>query len=218
MPDQERMIVGIGYKMHSGKDTLANILARDHGFVAYHFANKVKEVAQVMFGYTWKQMNSAEDKASFDPVAGMTIREVLQKVGNGMREALGHDVWIKSLFAEIDRSNETKIVIPDVRYLNELQEVTRRGIACQIVRSRELRGFAGPETDAERHVSETELDVVPERVWSVIIHNDGPISKLEDAAARIISLYPELHSGMQYHMNPETTPDKELLDASPSDE
>jgi len=49
-------IILLGYKAHSGKDTLADYLEEEKGFIKYSFAKKLKSVVADLYGFTHEQM------------------------------------------------------------------------------------------------------------------------------------------------------------------
>jgi hypothetical protein len=51
-----RMIIGITGKAGSGKDTVADILVKDHGFVRIGFADVMKRFCAEVFGFTDEQL------------------------------------------------------------------------------------------------------------------------------------------------------------------
>ena len=98
------MIIGIAGKMGSGKDTLA----RNIGYPMFAFANKLKEIARELF--------------HVDPkIKGKRTREILQKVGQGMRD-IDPNVWVNYLIEKL-KGIGYNCIITDVRYVNEAQAI-----------------------------------------------------------------------------------------------
>ena len=111
------MIIGISGKAGSGKDTAAkmlevlyanpNILYEDFSNRKYknfadiqivHFADSLKETAQVLFRIGEWETNTQEGKKTTIEWIGKTVRELLQGVGQGLRDAIDPNLWIKVLF------------------------------------------------------------------------------------------------------------------------
>jgi hypothetical protein len=115
--------------MCSGKTWAANYLVQNHAYVKFGFAKGVKDLAAKLFDVTGKDGND---------------RLILQKVGGSMRE-IDPEVWINLALKEIawfENVNQhvlpsgyvlgeplpvPKIVIDDLRYLNEAVALQENG-------------------------------------------------------------------------------------------
>ena len=191
------MIIGISGKAGSGKDTAAKMLEvlyanpdisyedfanrRYKNFAdiqVVHFADILKETVQVLFGIGEWETNTQEGKRTTVDWIGKTVRELLQKVGQGLRDAIDPDLWVKALFANTE--DWTNIIIADVRYPNELEAIKERdGILLRIDRK-----GAG----AGNHSSETALDDY--REWDFHIGNNGSMEDLFEAMRIFTKEYP----------------------------
>ena len=191
------MIIGISGKAGSGKDTAAKMLEvlyanpdisyEDFANKRYknfadiqivHFADSLKETAQVLFRIGEWETNTQEGKKTTINWIGKTVRELLQGIGQGLRDAIDPNLWVKILFANTeDWSNS---IIADVRYPNEIYAIKKRnGVLIRIDRK-----GAG----AGNHSSETALDDYKE--WDVHIENNGSIEDLFEAMKIFIKNYP----------------------------
>ena len=54
------MIIGITGKKRSGKDTISDFLVEKYGFVKYGFADPIKDIARIIFGFTENQLFEKE--------------------------------------------------------------------------------------------------------------------------------------------------------------
>ena len=191
------MIIGISGKAGSGKDTAAKMLEvlyanpdisyedfanRRYKNVAdiliVHFADALKETAQVLFRLGEWETNTQEGKKTTINWIGKTVRELLQGIGQGLRDAIDFDLWVKILFA--NTKGWSNYIIADVRYPNELEAIKKRnGILLRIDRK-----GAG----AGNHSSETALDNYKE--WDVHIENNGSIEDLFETMKIFIKNYP----------------------------
>lgn len=182
------MIIGISGKAGSGKDTAAKMLEvlyanpdisyEDFANRRYknfadiqivHFADALKETAQVLFRLGEWETNTQEGKKTIINWIGKTVRELLQGIGQGLRDAIDFDLWVKILFANTE--GWSNYIIADVRYPNEVYAIKKRnGILIRIDRK-----GAG----AGNHSSETALDDYKE--WDVHIENNDSIEDLFEA-------------------------------------
>ena len=191
------MIIGISGKAGSGKDTAAKMLEvlyanpdisyedfvnkRYKNFTdiqIVHFADSLKETAQVLFRISEWETNTQEGKKTTINWIGKTVRELLQGIGQGLRDAIDPNLWVKILFANTE--GWSNYIIADVRYPNEVYAIKERnGVLIRIDRK-----GAG----AGNHSSETALDNYKE--WDVHIENNGSIEDLFEAMKIFIKKYP----------------------------
>ena len=191
------MIIGISGKAGSGKDTAAKMLEvlyanpdisyEDFANKRYknfadiqivHFADSLKETAQVLFRIGEWETNTQEGKKTTINWIGKTVRELLQGIGRGLRGAIDPNLWVKILFANTE--GWSNYIIADVRYPNEIYAIKKRnGVLIRIDRK-----GAG----AGNHSSETALDDYKE--WDVHIENNGSIENLFETMKIFIKNYP----------------------------
>lgn len=191
------MIIGISGKAGSGKDTAAKMLEvlyanpdisyedftnkRYKNFAdiqVVHFADTLKETAQVLFRISEWETNTQEGKKTTIDWIGKTVRELLQGIGQGLRDAIDPDLWIKILFANTE--NWSNYIIADVRYPNEIKAIKERnGILLRIDRK---------DAGAGNHSSETALDNYND--WDVHIENNGSLKSLFENMRIFTKNYP----------------------------
>ena len=191
------MIIGISGKAGSGKDTAAKMLEvlyanpdisyEDFSNKKYnkfadiqtmHFADILKETVQVLFGIGEWETSTQEGKKTTISWIGKTVRELLQEVGQGLRDAVDPDLWVKALFVNTEEC--TNFIVADVRYPNELEAIKERdGILLRIDKN-----GAG----AGNHSSETALDDYGE--WDFHIGNNGSLEELFEAMRIFTKNYP----------------------------
>ena len=191
------MIIGISGKSVSGTDTAATMLEvlyanpdisyEDFANKKYknfadiqivHFADSLQETTQVLFRIGEWETNTQEGKKTTINWIGKTVRELLQGIGQGLRDAIDFDIWVKILFANTE--GWSNYIIADVRYPNEVYAIKKRnGVLIRIDRK-----GAG----AGNHSSETALDDYKE--WDVHIENNGSIEDLFETMKIFIKNYP----------------------------
>jgi hypothetical protein len=140
-------VIGFGHKARHGKDTAcAAILKVIPNSVRVSFADDLYAYCRVMHGMTVKDA------------------PLLQRVGVQMREA-DPCVWIRCAYSKMLQAaadGATLVVIPDVRFKNELAFVRDLGgYAVKVTRLHPVtrEAFVDPSRPAD-HPSETDLDNV----------------------------------------------------------
>ena len=134
----------------TGKSTLANYLVENHGYTKYSFADGVRkltcEVMATLIGLNkddvWEEYFAHQDKYTYHKgslinltaVHGFMVghRNLMQGVGNGVREVIGEDAWIHSLINLINEEDKYPFVIDDCRYPNEAEEMQTKSIVVYL--------------------------------------------------------------------------------------
>lgn len=169
--DNKGIIIGLSHKRCRGKDTTADYLCYRYNFHKVAFADALKEAARTIFGLSQEQLYG-ELKQSRDPFWNRTPRELLQLLGTEAgRNIFGDDIWIKALYRKISAHPERSFVIPDARFLNEVEAIKSWGGYC--IRIDRNIPF---DPLIDNHPSETELDGYED--WDYTIDNNGTIQDL----------------------------------------
>jgi len=171
-------IIAISGKLGSGKDTLANLIQQvstEHWEITA-FAKRLKEIVALLAGVSYESTLSQEGKNLQIPEFGMTIGEMLQKIGtNALRDNFHKEVWVQSVFSQINKSTSNWI-ITDCRFENEAKAVIKNG--GYVIRiDRPINPIAINSGRDLNHPSETGLDHFDK--WSYRITNDGTIDQLK---------------------------------------
>lgn len=172
------MLIGLGYKARSGKDTVADYLEKEYSYYRHSFAFQLKALLWFLFGIDDELLISG-DKNTYIPLWGMTVREMLQKIGtDALRNNFDKDIWVKLAFKDIlDGENQ---VFTDVRFENEAKAIKEKGgILIRIDRDNEQ--LTGPTAT---HQSESELDEFSD--WDYILVNNGTLQDLYDGIDTIM--------------------------------
>jgi len=145
------MIIAFGHKKRTGKDSAGQYLERKYGFVRLAFADALKEGAMAIFGLSHVQCyGPTEIKEAVDPRWDMSPRGILQAMGEGMRQAIYPDVWVRIVQERMLADRTKNYVITDLRYPNEAQMVRKLG--GMLVR------IDRPGIPQDNHISETAMD------------------------------------------------------------
>lgn len=195
------MIIGLSGYARSGKDTVADILVKNHGFRKVAFADKLREVLYALdpiVSYTgWRDYKGRPFAPSDDTYVtvqnvidyfgwdgykesqhGDEIRRLLQRLGTEAgRQVLGEDIWVDTIFNKSVARED--IVISDCRYKNEANAIEQRydGDIWRIERP--------GVRPANSHISETDLD---DWNFAYTINNSSTIAALETTVAHVINL------------------------------
>ena len=175
------MIIGLSGYARSGKDEVAKILVEEYGYTRAAFADKIREflyetnpqiggnrLQHLIDTYGWEVAKSQPE-----------VRHLLQSIGVGARKLLGDDIWIYQVLKDLHPSD--KVVISDVRFINEAECIGARG--GQLWRIK--RPGVEPIND---HVSENELDGYK---VDMILKNEGTLEDLRKM----------VHNRMEFTLN-----------------
>jgi hypothetical protein len=164
------IIIGIAGKMHSGKDTLCDIIRNECAVktVRIAFADALKlEVARAT-GTTVDYINIHKPQ----------FRTVLQWWGSDFRRKDDVDYWIKQTWqAIVNLPDDVQLVIiPDVRFKNEAEAIKKvGGLVFNIKRNTNMHST---------HISECDLNDYTQ--YDETIDNNSTILSLTQKAHTII--------------------------------
>lgn len=180
-------IIGLTGAARAGKDSVADVLTREHGYIRFAFADELRimlmeinpmiciEHSESMMA--WMPLDDAVLAYGWDFVKEHGGRELLQNLGAAVRRR-DPEFWINIVRKQMERDWSRSMVITDCRHLNELAFI--RSVGGKIWRIE--RPGVGPIND---HVSEHEWrQDVPEKV----LKNDGNLSDLLVRVAGVLQL------------------------------
>ena len=187
--------IGIGHKKQTGKSTFAELLASRLSHLETRivsFAAPLKKLARDCYGLSYEQtdgdlketechLTNLDLPSWVDEWGGksnrinttyhITPRQLLQDLGLTLREAIP-GIWSRAPFRGVYPDHVKYVIIPDVRFEDELMFVRdRKGILIKV--NRKI-----PEKDT--HVSEVELDAF--EGWDIVVDNNGTLVELEREA------------------------------------
>lgn len=138
-------VIGVAGQLRNGKDMTSDYLAEKLEFKRAAFASNVKKIFCDTFGVDLDFVEKWKTSAESPPGFNMNVRQALQFIGDGFRK-IKSDIWIDLVF----RNNPEKIVISDVRYVNELKKIKEKnGVNILIYRP----GYLNQETnDSEAQI------------------------------------------------------------------
>jgi hypothetical protein len=174
------MIIGLSGYAQSGKDTVAQILVEDYGFTRLAFADIIKKAMYTLdpiINLDGLRLAHAVEKYGWDGVKSLPeVRRLLQVMGSEIgRDLIDPQIWVELTMHNVHPND--KIVISDVRFRNEAEEIKwRHGNVWRI--SRIEKG-----APINIHRSETDMDS-----WDFdhYISNNGTIPELALAIKEIL--------------------------------
>ena len=195
-----RLLIGICGQSGSGKDTMADYLKKRHNFVKLSLADPLKRVCKEIYDFSDQQLwGPSEERNKQDlryPTGRgfLTPRAALQTLGTEWGRSLYEDTWtdyalriardilngthtydqkkgviplgfVRSFFNDIGG-----VVIPDVRFKNEIKRIkAARGI---VIRLRRQGKEGNMEGGIAGHASEAEMKTIPTTEFDYVL--DAP--------------------------------------------
>jgi hypothetical protein len=216
-----RPIIGITGLIGSGKGTIATALVNNHSYTKMSFADAVKDACAVIFGWDRKMIEgdtpeSREWRTQVDEfwsdrlgIPDFTPRMAMQLLGTEAgRGVFGEEIWVSTVEKRILSMTEGHgVVIPDVRFPNEIQCIKKmHGIIVQVRRgdlpehwdltvlyNRSQAGLIPKNPTIEAHGKWLDENIhASEREWigmdipDYVVFNDAGIERLEYAAKMLI--------------------------------
>ncbi len=189
------MLIAFLGKKRSGKDTVADFLIKNKGFQKYVFADPLKKGLKAFFNLTDEQLYDEKLKETIDERWGVSPRRLLQVIGTDIfqhsinqfipelkGEPRNH--WV-NLFKEWymkekEKNPNLKIVIADARFIHEIKAIKELGgVVIKINRT------VGNNINNDMHLSETEIDSIPDDMIDDTIINDDTLEKLYEKVNQI---------------------------------
>lgn len=209
-------IISLSGSIGSGKDTVADILIREHGFTKFAFAAAVKDCLAVIFDWDRQRLEgiTPEDRAWRETVDSwwsqrldmpdLTPRWAMQNYGTEvMRNHFHTDVWVASLQNKLQHHRSDRIVVTDTRFLNEFRGLHDIGAVMTRVRrgadpdwaTTAFNAVNSPD-DHQRAMCQYSLHTqgIHSSEWESlgfaydhIIHNDGSLDELTASVNRLVA-------------------------------
>jgi hypothetical protein len=175
------MIIGLSGYAQVGKDTVARILVEDYGYTRIGFADTIKKAAYILdpiITLDGVRLAHAVDKYGWDGAKQVPeVRRILQVLGSEIgRDLIDPQLWVELAMHSVHQSDN--IVISDVRYRNEAEEIKwKHGEIWRI--SRIQKG-----APVNVHRSETDMDS-----WDFdqYVSNNDTIDELKEEIALLMS-------------------------------
>jgi hypothetical protein len=192
------IIIGIGHRARSGKDTIAEHMVKNYGFTRYALADKLKESVNLVTG--WNQDHAfGHLKEVVDPYFGISPRAAYQGIGtSGYRSVFGASVWAKALRLQIEADaaksaspDQYRVVIADLRFREGEVEMVKAmgGLLWKVNRPGLPALTAPPKSQFMRQIHkltgkdksyshQSEWDLQDFEGWDAVFNNNGTIDEL----------------------------------------
>lgn len=189
-------VIGLTGPAGSGKDTVGDILVRNHNFVKIALADPLKNGISAMFGISNDVLNYRDLKEKPHPLlCNRTPRYVMQTLGTEWgRNLIADDIWTRIADQTIKKYkknafdlNINGVVITDIRFESEAKWF--RSISNNLWH---IKRNDNPYHISSDHISENGIKMLDED-WSIL--NNFSIDELERMVNFLYSLtYMELSS------------------------
>lgn len=156
-------LIGTCGFLGAGKSTVADYLVRTHGFTRLSFAAAVKDITAVLFGWDRQLLEGAtptsrewrdQPDAFWTSRMGRawTPRLALQFVGTDLCRTHVHpNIWVDTVLKQIQALGPTaRVVIDDVRFVNEIDLLRAVGGQIVVVLRRQTDGTYFPSYEHAR--------------------------------------------------------------------
>jgi dephospho-CoA kinase len=172
------MIIGLSGYARAGKDTVAKILVEEYGYSRIAFGDIIRSAIYSLnpiVTYDGMRLQHLVDLEGWEIAKSVPeVRRLMQTMGTEVgREIIDPQIWVE-LTLSTTKPND-KIVIPDVRFRNEAEEIKYRG--GQIWRISRI----DKDAPINSHRSESEMD---DWTFDQYVANNGTIGDLQEEVAR----------------------------------
>lgn len=172
-------IIGVCGKRRSGKDLVANFICSQYNYTNKKISSDLKSIIKILFGFTDSQLES-DEKDIIDPMWDITPRQPMQFFGTEIMQYkiqelipdIQRNFWIKSFINKNVVNNTQKIIVSDIRFLHEYEELKKYNII--IIRVDRINENVN-NSAVDEHISEKEYLKIPA---DIVIQNDGTIEDL----------------------------------------
>lgn len=188
------MIIGIAGKKRSGKDTISDYLIQEYDFIKYGFADPIKDIGKIIFGFTEEQLYGNK-KDIIDLQWGIKPRDFFQKFGTDYGQFIFPEhfpeifkgenkrgLWVQVFknwyLNKLEIDPCIKVIINDVRFQHEFDLIKSLGGYIIKVERDKIVNIN------DIHISENELDNIK---FNCIIQNNSSIEDLYRKIKEIIN-------------------------------
>lgn len=181
------MVIAITGKKRSGKNTASEYLRKNYKFREYAFAQPIKTVSYLLFG--WDAKKDEELKEVIDPYWGISRRQFWQWLGTDamqldlckkypeFEKKTGRSIWVNIFNSRYEADKSINYAISDFRFPHEEEYLKSiNAITIKVVRN---------DTDkiVDLHESEIYIDTMK---TDYIIENNSDLESLYEQVDKIM--------------------------------
>lgn len=181
------IVLGLGGLKESGKDTVADMLVANHGFVKIGMSDPLHEAMLRLNPIVLEAVGPDEDPTRYEDIVaerGYTaakevpeVRRLLQVFGTEIvRDMIGKDFWVDMMarrVSELIESGQDRIAVTGIRFPNELEYFKAEGntgVLSELWISRAAVAQLG-----DTHESENSITAADFGLW---LWNNGSLDEL----------------------------------------
>jgi len=205
------IVIGLTGLCRAGKESVADILVRDHGFVKMSFAAPLKRMMKnlnpiVGYGRTVEWADGSTSRAigsvylsdlydlgmTDDDIKaseyGNEVRRLWQRFGTDVMRAEQDDYWIQKAKDDLLKSGHDRVVFTDCRFPNEAEMIYDLGEwTYSSLHESSVWQIVRPGVEHKdgEHASEQNVGLMGEEIT---IHNDGTLEELAEPVATALRI------------------------------
>jgi dephospho-CoA kinase len=170
-------IIAICGKKRSGKDMISNYISSKYNYTNKKISEDLKAIIKILFNFNDSQIET-DEKDVIDPLWGIKPRQSMQFLGTEIMQfkiqellpKVQRKFWITSFINKNIINNQQKIIISDLRFLHEFEELKKfNAFIIRVERNQ------NNSSSCDEHISEKEYLQIP---TDIVIQNDGTIKDL----------------------------------------
>jgi hypothetical protein len=125
LPPRTKKVIAVSGKAGAGKDTIGDYLCQRHLFNKFSFAYPIRQIVKIALNLSDNQVYDHDlYNCPLPNFPQITLRKALQMVGTEMfRDMIDQDIWCKNLLHRARTCSNDLIVITDMRFPNEQEQI-----------------------------------------------------------------------------------------------
>lgn len=204
-------ILGISGLARSGKDTCADIIVKNYGYVKIAFADKIKRICRDLYGFSYEQLwgpSELRDMPDYrypNDNGYLTPRLALQLCGTEFGRTCYKDIWTNDVFKTIEELKNAINDCQSVKYYPQCGIIEieifdfPKGVVipdCRFLSELECIKNNGGKIirikkdiiNKHTHKSENDASLLDDSCFDYIINNNGTLEELEEQINVILNV------------------------------
>lgn len=181
------ILIGLTGYAGSGKDTVREILERQHDYYGIALADPIRAMLRQLLAHSGETSTYITDrrlKEQAIPALGVSYRHLAQSLGTEWGRSMGQDFWTRIAESHIHDVRALQfdcpqpVVVSDIRFLSEVGWVRKMGGVIWRVQRLNI-------DPVREHQSETEVGHIRE---DLVIHNNSGFDELAERVAFLLTM------------------------------